>query len=64
MVHIMKVIGNTIKLLVQEHFDTQQVTFTLVNGYTTNRVDLDYIKLLLELSMRAAGKMTSSMGMA
>ena len=60
----MKVIGNTIRLLVQEHFDTQQVTFTLVNGYTTNRVDLDYIKLLLELSTRAAGKMTSSMGMA
>ena len=60
----MKVIGNTIRLLVQEHFDTQQVTFTLVNGYTTNRVDLDYIKLLLELSMRVAGKMTSSMGMA
>ena len=60
---IMKVIGNTIKPLVKAHFDILQVTFILVNGYTTNQMDLAYIKWQLELGMKEVGKTTNSMVM-
>ena len=57
----MMVTGNTIRHMVRAPFDISQVTFILVNGLATNQMDLDHIKLLLVPSMKADGKMTSSM---
>ena len=59
----MMVIGNTTKHLEKAPSITKTVTCTQVNGYTTNQMDLVYIKLLLELGMKEAGKTTSSMDM-
>ena len=57
------VTGNTTRHLEKALFITKTVMYTLDNGYTTNQMDLVYIKRQLELGMRVAGKTTSNMDM-
>ena len=59
----MMVTGNTTRHLERELSITKTVMYTQVNGYTTNQMDLVYIKQQLELGMKVAGKTTSNMDM-
>ena len=59
----MTVIGNITRRLGKAPSITKMGTYTRVNGYITNQMDLVYIKLQLELGMKVAGKTTSSMDM-
>ena len=59
----MMVTGNTTKHLEKALSITRTETFTQVNGYTTNQMDLAYIKWQLELDMKEVGKTTNSMVM-